>query len=130
MTAALCRSGSGLGQSFPITGVGHGQQVIRFTWQQRSLVCGTSFDTGNLLLDRLLRACMAHQETMGWGLCPEHQKLLEDGFVAMGECDPQRSGAPSGSGLMKPEQADRTGQLAHLKCEVFARVFNVPVKAG
>ena len=28
---------------------------------------------------------------------------------------------------MKPEQAHRTGCLAHLKREVFARVFNVPI---
>jgi hypothetical protein len=60
--------------------------------QQRCLVCGTSFDTGNLLLDRRLRASMAHHTTTGWGLCPEHQKLFEDGFVALVECDPQRSG--------------------------------------
>jgi hypothetical protein len=98
--------------------------------QQLCLVCGTSFDTGNLLLDRRLRASMAHHTTTGWGLCPEHQKMFAEGFVALVECDPQRSGAPSGSGRMKPEQAYRTGQLAHLKREVFAPVFNVPVEAG
>lgn len=98
--------------------------------QQLCLVCGTSFDTGNLLLDRRLRASMAQHTTTGWGLCPEHQKLFAEGFVALVEFDPQRSGAPSGSGRMKPEQAYRTGQLAHLKREVFARVFNVPVETG
>ena len=40
----------------------------------------------------------------GWGLCPEHQKLSDDGFVALLECDPQCSGSQAG-GRMKPEQA-------------------------
>lgn len=60
-------------------------------------------------------------------MCPEHQKLSDDGFVALVECDPQRSGTPAGGASVKPEQAYRTGRLAHLKREVFARVFNVPI---
>lgn len=63
----------------------------------------------------------------GWGLCPERQKLSDDGFVALVECDPQRSGAPAGAGRMKSEQIYRTGRLAHLKRHVFAKVFNVPI---
>jgi hypothetical protein len=49
--------------------------------------------------------------------------------VALVECDPQRSGTPSGSGLMKPDQAYRTGRLAHLKRDAFARLFNVTIAA-
>ncbi len=66
-----------------------------------------------------------HTKT-GWSLCPEHQKLADDGFVALVEGDPQRSGAPS-AGRMKPEQAYRMGHLAHLRRAVFAQVFNVPI---
>ena len=95
--------------------------------QRLCLVCGTSFDTGNLLLDKRLRASMKRHTTTGWGLCPEHQKLADDGFVALVECDPQRSGAPMANGNLKPEQAYRTGRLAHLKREAFARLFNVPI---
>ena len=97
--------------------------------QHVCLVCGTAFDTGAILLDKRLRASMERHTATGWGLCPEHQKLSDDGFVALVECDPQRSGTPSGSGLMKPDQAYRTGRLAHLKRDAFARVFNVPVAA-
>ena len=97
--------------------------------QHVCLVCGTAFDTGAILLDKRLRASMERHTATGWGLCPEHQKLADDGFVALVECDPQRSGTPSGSGLMKPDQAYRTGRLAHLKRDAFARVFNVPVAA-
>lgn len=51
------------------------------------------------------------------------------GLPETGNGTPQRSGTPSGSGLMKPDQAYRTGRLAHLKRDAFARVFNVPVAA-
>ena len=96
--------------------------------QHVCLVCGTRFDTGAVLLDRL-RASMERHTATGWGLCPEHQKLSDDGFVALVECDPQRSGSPAGGGRVKPEQAYRTGRLAHLKREAFAQVFNVPIAA-
>ncbi len=47
------------------------------------LVCGTHFDTGSVLLDKRLRASMERYTTTGWGLCAEHQKLFDDGFVAL-----------------------------------------------
>ncbi|EPK7593154.1 ATPase [Pseudomonas sp. HMSC066A08] len=97
--------------------------------QHVCLVCGVRFDTGALLLDRRLRASMERHTATGWGLCPEHQKLSDDGFVALIECDPQRSGSPAGGGRVKPEQAYRTGRLAHLKREAFAQVFNVLIAA-
>ena len=96
--------------------------------QHVCLVCGAAFDTGAVLLDRRLRASMKRHTTTGWGLCPEHQKLSDDGFVALVECDPQRSGSPAGAARVKPEQAYRTGCLAHLKRAVFAKVFNVPIE--
>ena len=71
--------------------------------QHVCLVCGTAFDTGAILLDKRLRASMERHTTTGWGLCAEHQKLADDDFVALVECDPQRSGSPNGS--VKPEQA-------------------------
>ena len=96
--------------------------------QHACLVCGTAFDTGAILLDKRLRASMERHTATGWGLCPEHQKLSDDGFVALVECDPQRSRAAAGAARMKPDQAHRTGRLAHLKREVFADVFNVPIE--
>jgi hypothetical protein len=98
--------------------------------QRLCLVCGTCFDTGTILLDRRLRASMERHTTTGWGPCPGHERLCSQGFVALVECDPQRSGRPSGDGQMKPEQAYRTGRLAHLKREVFGRVFDVAIAAG
>ncbi|HCL4034881.1 ATPase [Pseudomonas aeruginosa] len=97
--------------------------------QHVCLVCGVAFDTGAILLDKRLRASMERHTATGWGLCAEHQKLADDGFVALVECDPQRSGSPASGGRVKPEQAYRTGRLAHLKREAFAQVFNVPIAA-
>jgi len=68
---------------------------------------------------------MEYQTITGWGLCPEHQKLSDAGFVTLVECDPQRSG--SQAGRIKPEQAYRTSRLVHLRRAVFAQVFNVPI---
>ena len=96
--------------------------------QRVCLVCGAPFDTGSLLLDKRLRASMKRHTTTGWGLCPEHQKLFDDGFVALVECDPERSGSPA-DGRMKPEQAYRTGRVAHLRRTAFAEVFNTPITA-
>jgi hypothetical protein len=98
--------------------------------QHACLVCGTAYDTGSILLDKRLRASLERHTTTGWGLCAEHQQLFSDGFVALVECDPQRSGKPSDADRLKPGQAYRTGRLAHLKRGVFATVFNVPVAAN
>ncbi|WP_421722522.1 ATPase [Alloalcanivorax xenomutans] len=93
------------------------------------LVCGNPFDTGNILLDKRLRASLERHTATGWGLCAEHQRLFDDGFVALVECDPERSGKPTGTDRLKPEGAYRTGRLAHLKRDVFAGVFNIPLAA-
>lgn len=83
--------------------------------------------TGAVLLDKRLRASMDYHTTTGWGLCPKHQKLSDDGFVALVECDPQRSGSPTGAARMKPDHAYRTGRLAHMRRTVFFHVFNVSI---
>ena len=88
------------------------------------------FDTGSILLDRRLNASMQHHTTTSWGLCAEYQKLFDEGFIALIECHPQRSGSPSGSDRQKLGQAYRTGRQAHLKGDVFAVMFNVPIEAN
>ena len=92
-------------------------------------VCGTEYDTGAILLDRRLRASLERYTITGWGLCPEHQRLYDDGFVGLVECDPAKSGHPSSADRLKPEQAYRTGRVIHLKRDAFARAFNVPIDA-
>lgn len=96
--------------------------------QRLCVVCAARFDTGSLLLDKRLRASMKQYTVIGWGLCADHQKLFDEGFVALIECDPLRSGAPEADGNLKPERAYRTGRLAHLSRESFLRLFNLPLQ--
>ena len=95
--------------------------------QHLCVVCGALFDTGAILLDRRLRPSLQRHTTTGWGLCPEHERLRSQGFVALVECDPQRSAARSVDGRLKPDEAHRTGRLAHIQRVAFARVFDVPI---
>lgn len=97
--------------------------------QRVCCVCGQSYDTGAILIDRRLRASLEKNTKTGWGLCPEHQALFDQGFIALVACDPERSGNPSPGELIKPADAYRTGQIAHLKREAFHRIFNVPVES-
>lgn len=95
--------------------------------QRVCLICGVSYDTGAILLDKRLRASMERYTRTGCGLCDEHQRLMTQGYVALVECDPERSGLAAGSSVLKPSQAYRTGRLAHLKRERFVAVFNLPI---
>ena len=52
--------------------------------QRVCMVCGTTFDTGCILLDKRLRASMEQHTTTGWGQCTEHQRLFDEGYVAPG----------------------------------------------
>lgn len=90
------------------------------------LVCGAEYDTGTILLDRRLRASLKTHTTTGWGLCPEDQRRFDDGFVALIECDPAKSGVPSSADRLQPDQAYRTGRVMHLKRAVFVQIFNFP----
>ncbi|MDB6084041.1 MAG: ATPase [Gammaproteobacteria bacterium] len=92
------------------------------------VACGAEYDTGALLIDKRLRASLEHYTTTGWGLCPEHQRLFDEGFVALVECDPERGGASSHTDVRKSGQAFRTGRIAHIRRELFGRAFNVHIK--
>jgi hypothetical protein len=93
------------------------------------LVCGTQFDTGELALDRRLRPVFDMHTVMGMGLCPEHEKLYKDGYIALVACDTEKSTVEP-SGQIKPENAYRTGAIAHVKAEAWSKIFNVPLPMG
>jgi hypothetical protein len=93
------------------------------------LICTAEYDTGAILLHRQLRPRLEKYTVTGWGLCPEHQRLFDDGFVALVECDPARSGTPAAGEVVDPGRARRTGRVAHLKREVFSKLFSVQIAA-
>jgi len=86
-------------------------------------VCGKAFDTGTILLDRRLRNSLERNTVTGWSLCPEHAKLWEKGYIALVECDPEKS--KFSGGTIKPEDAFRKERIVHIRKVVAARIFNV-----
>lgn len=89
------------------------------------VVCGAAYDTGAVLLDRSLRNSMEHKTVMGYGMCPADEKRRADGYIALVELDPSRSGATERTATIKPSDACRTGVIAHIKSEAFPKMFNV-----
>jgi hypothetical protein len=85
------------------------------------IVCGKEFDSGNLLLDTRMRKQFDKHTTTGYGLCEEHKKLHEDGYLALIVCDESKS-KPVGDGL-KNEDAHRTGEIIHIRRTAFKKIF-------
>lgn len=78
--------------------------------QHQCLVCGKNYDTGAVLLDKRLRPSLEQYTVTGNGLCPEHKKLFDDGYVALVEVSADRK--------------HRTGNLAHVSRRVWNDVFD------
>lgn len=93
--------------------------------QHICLVCGQAYDTGAILLDRRLRDSMERYTLTGNGLCPEHQKLHDDGYIALIEIDPTKTTIHGNN--IKPGEEYRTGKVCHLKREAAGQIFNVPI---
>ena len=84
-------------------------------------VCGKEYATGTVLLHRRLKPVLERMQVTGWGVCPDHAKLFEEGYVALVGVDPEKSAAVGGK--MAMEDAHRTGSIAHVRRHVFAEVL-------
>ncbi len=84
--------------------------------QHQCIVCGRLYDTGGILLKKDLRATLEDHTVTGTGFCPEHQKLKDDGFIALIEADEKTHA--------------RTGRIAHIRATAWPVMFNVPVPGG
>jgi len=73
-------------------------------------VCASSFDTGNLLLDRRLKPTFEHKTVTGWNLCPTCKARFDEGYVALVEIDAERTDFPA-----TPNNAYRLGRIAHVR---------------
>jgi hypothetical protein len=89
--------------------------------QKICVVCTKEYDTNALLLDKRLKPRFDMHTTTGFGMCPEHEKMAADGYVALVACDPERSTVRDNH--TKPQDAYRTGRLAHLKLDAFRGLF-------
>lgn len=93
--------------------------------QRRCLICGVDFDIGELMIDRRMRKTFDHTTVVGMGLCPEHQKLYDDGFVALVGIDPDKSTCVGNT--LKFDDAYRTGTIGHLRMTIWEDIFNCPL---
>jgi hypothetical protein len=85
-------------------------------------VCLSVHDSGEVLLDRRLQNSLEQRTITDWGMCPEHQKLKDDGFVALVEL----AEAPARGA--HPLHTPRTGRIAHIRESAWP--FNIPVPPG
>lgn len=93
--------------------------------QHQCMVCGNVFDTGVVLMDKRLKKSMKMHTVTGMGLCPAHQKLFDDGYIALVECDETKS-TPHGIKL-DSKDAFRTGTIAHIRRTTAKQAFNIPI---
>lgn len=82
--------------------------------QHRCFVCGKDFDTGAILMDQKLRPRFERNTVTGNGLCPEHAKQIEDGYIIL-------------IGTTDERGINRTGDIIAVRESVFKNIFNVPV---
>lgn len=87
--------------------------------QKICVVCGCKYDTNALLMDRRLKESMEQHTVTGYGACDEHQKLADDGYVALIGVN------PSNLNSIRMEDANRTGELAHVRKEMFSSMFKI-----
>ena len=80
-------------------------------------VCGLEHDPV-VLLHRYLRKTLTDHEFAGWAMCPEHKAKRDEGYIALVECEERPS---------PHHEIKRTGNIAHLRAEVWPRFFDRPV---
>ena len=80
-------------------------------------VCCTEH-TPSVLIDKRLKPTLSQHEFSGWSMCAEHQKLKDDGYIALVVC----TGEPKSLA-----EADRTGDIIHIRASAWDVAFNTPV---
>ena len=84
-------------------------------------VCGAEFDTGTVLLDRRLKNSLTRHTCTGWGICPEHQKMIDEGY-----CHLVVSIATISGNTVKPEDLNRTGKIISIRKHVLEQILDIP----
>jgi hypothetical protein len=75
-----------------------------------------------ILIDKRLKDSMSRTTVTSFGLCEEHAKLCEQGYIHLVAIDESKSEI-SADGTIKPQDAYRTGEIIHMKREVFHNFF-------
>lgn len=87
-------------------------------------VCGVKHSHGaGILLHKRLQNIDPEKTTTGYGMCEEHQRLFDEGYIALIGVE----NSDPGKDTLKMEEAYRTGEVCHLKKDLFNQIFNVEV---
>ena len=89
------------------------------TERKLCMVCRKRYPTGGLLITR--NAMIKPPDD--WGLCPRHQMLKNQNFVALVEVDHAQSIVADDMHML-PEDAVRTGVVVHMRRDVFQQFFH------
>ena len=87
-------------------------------------VCGKTFDTGNIIMDKRLKESFDSKTVTGYGLCEEHEELFNQGYVALIEIDEKKSNLAGKNKDIHSKDVYRTGNLAHIKIDIFRNIFS------
>lgn len=82
------------------------------------MVCTKKYLTGSILIYVGKRP----REPTQWGFCPPHQRMKDRNLIALVEVDPTKS-IRSGTTIMVPENAHRTGVVVYLSRTIFSSMF-------
>ena len=88
--------------------------------QHVCIVCGCPYDTGSILLNRRMTNTLEEHTVTGMGLCPEHLRMHNEGYVALVEAE-----TPSDTSTVKEEDVSRTGRILHIRRTVARKMFNL-----
>lgn len=83
-------------------------------------VCGEEFSTSAILINKRFRNTLDPTVVTGLSLCPKHDQLHQDGFVAFVEVDETKSDVTK---KLTPTNAYRTGTIIHIKRGVARKIF-------
>lgn len=90
------------------------------------MVCGVVHShNASILIDRRLRDIDPDQTVTGYGLCKLDQQMFDDGFVALVVANSFKGDVEDNK--LKPKDANRTGEIAHLKRDAFNDMFDIPI---
>jgi len=95
--------------------------------QYLCIVCGKPYDSGNILMDSRLKASFdMYTITDIKGMCEEHKKLYDDGYIALVEvANKSHTGQ-----TIKATEANRTGNIFHIRAEVADKMFTSEFSKG
>ena len=87
--------------------------------QKMCPVCGKEEDSGALLLDKRLQNRFERHTTTGYGMCAEHQKQIDDGYIILVGAEDRGQ-----KNTLTVEEAVRTGDVVSIRREVAEQIFN------